>query len=139
MKRVDYMQVAEEAMDQIRVGAFLTVKAGLALNTMERALYLMKSATILSAATNPPMHANASESAAPTCTMTPHDAPIAASTSTAPATPGKAAPCGGSCWVYWASSRWLLPLRSPPFKMIVRQARKTEFLCRASRPLAGGS
>ena len=34
MKRVDYMQVAEEAMDQIRVGAFLTVKAGEALNTM---------------------------------------------------------------------------------------------------------
>ena len=34
MKRVDYMQVAKEAMDQIRVGAFLTVKAGEALNTM---------------------------------------------------------------------------------------------------------
>jgi flavin reductase (DIM6/NTAB) family NADH-FMN oxidoreductase RutF len=34
MKRVDTMQVAEQAMDQIRVGAFLTVKAGQALNTM---------------------------------------------------------------------------------------------------------
>ena len=34
MKRVDSMQVAEQAMDQIRVGAFLTVKAGEALNTM---------------------------------------------------------------------------------------------------------
>ena len=34
MERIDYMQVAEEAMDQIRVGAFLTVKAGEALNTM---------------------------------------------------------------------------------------------------------
>jgi flavin reductase (DIM6/NTAB) family NADH-FMN oxidoreductase RutF len=34
MKRVDYMQVADEAMAQIRVGAFLTVKAGEALNTM---------------------------------------------------------------------------------------------------------
>ena len=31
MKRVDYMQVAEQAMNQIRVGAFLTVKAGEAL------------------------------------------------------------------------------------------------------------
>ena len=34
MKRVDYMAVAEQAMDQIRIGAFLTVKAGEALNTM---------------------------------------------------------------------------------------------------------
>jgi flavin reductase (DIM6/NTAB) family NADH-FMN oxidoreductase RutF len=34
MKRVDYMAIAEQAMDQIRVGAFLTVKAGDALNTM---------------------------------------------------------------------------------------------------------
>ena len=34
MKRVDYMEVSEEAMDQIRVGAFITVKAGEALNTM---------------------------------------------------------------------------------------------------------
>jgi flavin reductase (DIM6/NTAB) family NADH-FMN oxidoreductase RutF len=34
MKHEDYMQVANEAMDQIRVGAFLTVKAGEALNTM---------------------------------------------------------------------------------------------------------
>ena len=34
MKRVDYMQVADEAMAQIRVGAFLTVKAGEAMNTM---------------------------------------------------------------------------------------------------------
>ena len=34
MKRVDYMQVAERAMDQIREGAFLTVQAGEALNTM---------------------------------------------------------------------------------------------------------
>jgi flavin reductase (DIM6/NTAB) family NADH-FMN oxidoreductase RutF len=34
MKRVDYMAVAEKAMDQLRVGAFLTVKVGNALNTM---------------------------------------------------------------------------------------------------------
>jgi flavin reductase (DIM6/NTAB) family NADH-FMN oxidoreductase RutF len=34
MKRVDYMQVAAEGMDQIRIGAFLTVKSGDALNTM---------------------------------------------------------------------------------------------------------
>jgi flavin reductase (DIM6/NTAB) family NADH-FMN oxidoreductase RutF len=34
MKRVDSMQVAEQAMAQIREGAFLTVKAGQALNTM---------------------------------------------------------------------------------------------------------
>lgn len=34
MKRVDTMQVAEQAMEQIREGAFLTVKAGQALNTM---------------------------------------------------------------------------------------------------------
>jgi flavin reductase (DIM6/NTAB) family NADH-FMN oxidoreductase RutF len=34
MKRVDYMAVAKTAMDQIEIGAFLTVKAGDALNTM---------------------------------------------------------------------------------------------------------
>ncbi|MBN1381303.1 MAG: flavin reductase family protein [Deltaproteobacteria bacterium] len=34
MQDVDYMSVAEEAMKQIRKGAFLTVKAGDALNTM---------------------------------------------------------------------------------------------------------
>ncbi|MBN1221324.1 MAG: flavin reductase family protein [Anaerolineae bacterium] len=34
MKRVDYMAVAKEAMAQIIVGAFLTVKAGESLNTM---------------------------------------------------------------------------------------------------------
>jgi len=34
MKHVDYMAVAKEALDQIEIGAFLTVKAGEALNTM---------------------------------------------------------------------------------------------------------
>lgn len=34
MKDMDYMAVAEEAMDKIRKGAFLTVKAGDAFNTM---------------------------------------------------------------------------------------------------------
>ena len=34
MKRIDYMAVAKKAMDQIEIGAFLTVKAGEALNTM---------------------------------------------------------------------------------------------------------
>lgn len=34
LKHVDYMAVAQEAMDQIEIGAFLTVKAGAALNTM---------------------------------------------------------------------------------------------------------
>lgn len=34
MERVDYMAVAERAMNQIKKGAFLTVKAGDALNTM---------------------------------------------------------------------------------------------------------
>jgi flavin reductase (DIM6/NTAB) family NADH-FMN oxidoreductase RutF len=34
MKRMDYMAVAEEAMDRIKQGAFLTVKAGDALNVM---------------------------------------------------------------------------------------------------------
>jgi flavin reductase (DIM6/NTAB) family NADH-FMN oxidoreductase RutF len=34
MKSVDYMAVAQKAMDQIPKGAFLTVKAGDALNTM---------------------------------------------------------------------------------------------------------
>ncbi len=34
MERVDSMRVAEQAMEQIREGAFLTVKAGQALNTM---------------------------------------------------------------------------------------------------------
>jgi flavin reductase (DIM6/NTAB) family NADH-FMN oxidoreductase RutF len=34
MKNLDYMEVAERAMAQIRKGAFLTVKSGDALNTM---------------------------------------------------------------------------------------------------------
>jgi flavin reductase (DIM6/NTAB) family NADH-FMN oxidoreductase RutF len=34
MKRVDYMAVAHQAMEQIRDGAFLTVQAGQDLNTM---------------------------------------------------------------------------------------------------------
>ena len=34
MKEVDYMAVAEKAMNQIEQGAFLTVRAGEALNTM---------------------------------------------------------------------------------------------------------
>ena len=34
MKKVDHMAVAEKAMKQIKEGAFLTVKAGDALNTM---------------------------------------------------------------------------------------------------------
>ena len=34
MNRVDYMTVAPEAMDQIKKGAFLTVKSGEAINTM---------------------------------------------------------------------------------------------------------
>jgi len=34
MERVDSMQVAKQAMAQIREGAFLTVKAGKAMNTM---------------------------------------------------------------------------------------------------------
>jgi len=34
MKKVDYMAVAEKAMTQIKKGAFLTVKAGEAMNTM---------------------------------------------------------------------------------------------------------
>jgi flavin reductase (DIM6/NTAB) family NADH-FMN oxidoreductase RutF len=34
MKKVDYMEVAQRAMDQILKGAFLTVKSGDALNTM---------------------------------------------------------------------------------------------------------
>jgi len=34
MKEVDYMAVAEKAMNQIKQGAFLTVRAGEALNTM---------------------------------------------------------------------------------------------------------
>ena len=34
MEKVDYMAVAEKAMDQIKQGAFLTVRAGEALNTM---------------------------------------------------------------------------------------------------------
>lgn len=34
MKQVDYMEVAERAMRQIKKGAFLTVKAGRDLNTM---------------------------------------------------------------------------------------------------------
>ena len=34
MKRVDYMAVAHKAMEQIRDGAFLTVKTGQDLNTM---------------------------------------------------------------------------------------------------------
>ncbi len=34
MKEIDYMAVAEKAMNQIKEGAFLTVRAGEALNTM---------------------------------------------------------------------------------------------------------
>lgn len=34
MKKVDYMNVADRAMTQIKKGAFLTVKSGEALNTM---------------------------------------------------------------------------------------------------------
>jgi flavin reductase (DIM6/NTAB) family NADH-FMN oxidoreductase RutF len=34
MKRIDYMTVAPKAMEQIKQGAFLTVKSGEALNTM---------------------------------------------------------------------------------------------------------
>jgi len=34
MKKMDYMAVAEKVMKQIREGAFLTVKAGKAFNTM---------------------------------------------------------------------------------------------------------
>jgi flavin reductase (DIM6/NTAB) family NADH-FMN oxidoreductase RutF len=34
MKRIDYMTVASNAMDQIKKGAFLTVKSGEAINTM---------------------------------------------------------------------------------------------------------
>ena len=34
MKKVDYMAVAEQAMNQIKKGAFLTVKSGDELNTM---------------------------------------------------------------------------------------------------------
>jgi flavin reductase (DIM6/NTAB) family NADH-FMN oxidoreductase RutF len=34
MKRMDYMAVADRAMEQIKAGAFLTVKAGEAVNTM---------------------------------------------------------------------------------------------------------
>ena len=34
MNRIDYMTVAPRAMDQIKKGAFLTVKSGEALNTM---------------------------------------------------------------------------------------------------------
>ena len=34
MKRVDYMDVAPKAMEQIKKGAFLTVKSGKAINTM---------------------------------------------------------------------------------------------------------
>ena len=34
MKKMDYMVVAERAMNQIKEGAFLTVKAGDAINTM---------------------------------------------------------------------------------------------------------
>jgi len=34
MEKVDYMAVAEKAMNQIEQGAFLTVRAGEALNTM---------------------------------------------------------------------------------------------------------
>jgi len=34
MKKVDYMSVADQAMSQIKKGAFLTVKAGNDLNTM---------------------------------------------------------------------------------------------------------
>jgi flavin reductase (DIM6/NTAB) family NADH-FMN oxidoreductase RutF len=34
MRDVDYMSVAEESMNKIRAGAFLTVKSGKAMNTM---------------------------------------------------------------------------------------------------------
>ena len=34
MKRIDYMTVAPKAMEQIKQGAFLTLKSGEALNTM---------------------------------------------------------------------------------------------------------
>ena len=34
MKQVNYMAVAEKAMEQIKKGAFLTVKAGEDLNTI---------------------------------------------------------------------------------------------------------
>ena len=34
MKRIDYMAVAQQAMTQIKNGAFLTVKSGEAINTM---------------------------------------------------------------------------------------------------------
>jgi hypothetical protein len=34
MKCIDYMTVAPKAMEQIKKGAFLTVKSGEALNTM---------------------------------------------------------------------------------------------------------
>ena len=34
MKRIDYMTVAPKAMEQIKKGAFLTVKSGEAINTM---------------------------------------------------------------------------------------------------------
>jgi flavin reductase (DIM6/NTAB) family NADH-FMN oxidoreductase RutF len=34
MKRIDYMAVAARAMEQIKAGAFLTVKVGQAMNTM---------------------------------------------------------------------------------------------------------
>ena len=34
MKRIDYLEVAEKAMKQIKKGAFLTVKSAQALNTM---------------------------------------------------------------------------------------------------------
>ena len=34
MKRVDYMEIADKAMEQIKNGAFLTVRAGDKLNTM---------------------------------------------------------------------------------------------------------
>ena len=34
MKNVDYMSVAEDSINKIKKGAFLTVKSGNALNTM---------------------------------------------------------------------------------------------------------
>ena len=34
MKRIDYMSVAPKTMDQIKKGAFLTVKSGDVINTM---------------------------------------------------------------------------------------------------------
>ena len=34
MKRIDYMAVAQQAVTQIKNGAFLTVKSGEAINTM---------------------------------------------------------------------------------------------------------